>query len=228
MQVVGQFSRYTGHVLKNVGGVYETFKSIEQPGDVYEATPKAIQKTAVAYLNKEVFETPNWLFDKNILNKIASPVANERVQTIQVNALNGLLDGARLYRMVIAGNRYGVANTYGIDEMIDDVKKGVWSELSSHKPIDAYRRNLQKAYADKLISLLNPNVITAITGLTSSGVQITTTETKNTDVTSVARGQLKALQAEINAAIPGTGDRMSKYHLQDVSERIKRALDPKQ
>ncbi|MBN8719804.1 MAG: zinc-dependent metalloprotease [Sediminibacterium magnilacihabitans] len=228
MQVVGQFSRYTGHVLKNVGGVYETFKSIEQPGDVYEATPKAIQKTAVAYLNKEVFETPNWLLDKNILNKIASPVANERVQTIQVNALNGLLDGARLYRMVIAGNRYGVANTYGIDEMIDDVKKGVWSELSSHKPIDAYRRNLQKAYADKLISLLNPNVITAITGLTSSGVQITTTETKNTDVTSVARGQLKALQAEINAAIPGTGDRMSKYHLQDVSERIKHALDPKQ
>ncbi|MBX4341222.1 zinc-dependent metalloprotease, partial [Mycobacterium tuberculosis] len=81
LQVVGQFGRYAGHVLKNVGGVYETFKSVEQSGDVYEATPKAIQKSAVTYLSKEVFETPNWLLDKNILNKISSPVANERVQS---------------------------------------------------------------------------------------------------------------------------------------------------
>ncbi len=225
-QVVGQFSRYTGHVLKNVGGIYETFKSIEQSGDVYEPTPKAIQKSAVAYLNKEVFETPSWLLDKNILNKIASPIANERVQSIQTNAVSSLLDGGRLCRMAITSSRYGTANSYGIDEMIDDLRKGVWSELSSHKPIDAYRRNLQKSYADRLISLLNPTG-PAITGI-SSTFQIITTDTKNTDVTSVARGQLRTLQSEINAALPGTTDRLSKYHLQDVSERIKRALDPKQ
>jgi hypothetical protein len=29
-QVVGQFSRYMGHVLRNVGGVQETFKSVEE------------------------------------------------------------------------------------------------------------------------------------------------------------------------------------------------------
>jgi len=226
LQVVGQFGRYAGHVLKNVGGVYETFKSVEQSGDVYEATPKAIQKSAVTYLSKEVFETPNWLLDKNILNKISSPVANERVQSLQTSVLYALLDGGRLYRMVVAGSRFGAANTYGIDEMIDDLKKGVWSELNTKRPIDTYRRNLQKAYADKLINLLNPSV-PVITGL-PAGFMIPFADTKNTDVTSVARGQLRALQAEINAAIPGIGDRMSKYHLQDISERIKRALDPKQ
>ena len=50
---------------------------------------------------------------------------------------------------------------------------------------------------------------------------------KNTDVISVAKGELKALQAEINAAIAGTTDKMSKYHLQDVADRIKKGLEPK-
>lgn len=224
LAVAGQFNRYAGHVLKNVGGIYETFKSIEQPGDIYEATPKAIQKGAVAYLNREVFETPMWLLDKNILNKIASPTANERVQSIQTTTLNNLLDGGRLYRLVAAGNRFG-AGTYAIDEMMDDVRKGVWSELSSKKTIDAYRRNLQKAYAEKLIALLSPTA-PQVSGLPAA-FAAALVDTKNTDVTSVARGQLRTLQSEINAAIPGTTDRLSKYHLQDVAERIRRALDPK-
>ena len=70
-QVVGQFSRYMGHVTKNVGGVQETFKSIEQTGDVYEATPKATQKEAVDFLNKNLFATPTWLLNKDILNKFS-------------------------------------------------------------------------------------------------------------------------------------------------------------
>ena len=50
---------------------------------------------------------------------------------------------------------------------------------------------------------------------------------KNTDVSSEVRGQLRTLQSEINAAIPGTSEKLSKYHLQDVADRIKKALDPK-
>src|SRR5215831_3029968 len=81
-QVVGQFSRYMGHVAKNVGGIQETFKSVEEPGDVYEVTPKAVQKDAVAFLNKQLFQTPIWLLDKNILNKFSSPNNIESVGNI--------------------------------------------------------------------------------------------------------------------------------------------------
>lgn len=238
-QVLAQFNRYMGHVLTNVGGVYETFKSVEQPGDVYEATPKERQKEAVAFLNKQLFETPTWLLDKNIQNKIGSlltserpvavPGANATVMTIQTSTLNRLLDPQLLYKLVASSNRFG-SGTYGIDEMLDDTRKGVWSELSTRKPIDTYRRNLQKFYADKLISDLAPaditiTIIGAPRGVNFGG--LLPVNTKNTDVTSVVRGQLRTLQAEINAAIPGTADKMSKYHLQDVSERIKKALDPK-
>jgi hypothetical protein len=217
-QAIGQYNRYMFHVLKNVGGIYETPKSIEQAGeDVYEPTPKAIQQEAVTFLNKQLFETPEWLLDNRILNKISNPVASELVGNVQSNVLNSLLSVARLTRMNTSSNRFGTAKTYAMDDMMDDVKKGIWSELTTHKPIDGYRRNLQKAYVEALIAIITPPttpVAPAVTG-------------RNTDVISVARAQLSSLKTQISASIPATADKMSKYHLQDVGERIKRALDPK-
>jgi hypothetical protein len=238
-QLLGQFNRYMGHVTKNIGGYYETFKTIEQPGDVYEVTPKDRQKEAMNFLNTQLFTTPTWLLDKGIQNKIYTPLASERpvsapgtnatVQSIQTNVLNSLLDGQRLFRLVASTNRYG-AGAYGVDEMMDDLRKGVWSELSTKKPIDAYRRNLQKAYVERLITLVKPTPITINIQGGGRGANfggLLPTNTLNTDVTSVARGQLRTLQSEVNAAIAGTSDKMSKYHLQDVAARIKEALDPK-
>ena len=220
--LIGQYNRYMNHVLKNVGGVYETPKSIEQTGeDVYEPTPKAIQQEAVAFLNKQLFETPTWLLDKGILNKITNPVSGETVGNVQANVINGLFSVTRLNRMAVSGNRFADKDTYTIDDMMNDVKKGVWSELSTKKAIDGYRRSLQKAYVEALINLLNT------TPQASPNPFLPSVKTKTTDVTSVARAQLIALKTQINAAIPGTSDKMSKYHLQDVSERIRKALDPK-
>jgi len=225
-QLVGQYSRYMFHVTKNVGGIYETPKSIEQAGeDVYEPTPKAIQQEAVAFLNKQLFETPEWLLDKNILNKISNPYSSELVSNVQVGVLNSLLSGARLNRLAMGSNRYGNNNTYPLDVMMDDVKKGVWSELATKKAIDGFRRNLQKAYVEALITLINP--APPQQGPSNSLAALLNVNTKNTDVVSVARAQLVALKTQVDAAIPGTSDKMSKYHLQDVSYRIKKALDPK-
>jgi hypothetical protein len=47
------------------------------------------------------------------------------------------------------------------------------------------------------------------------------------DVISVTRGHLVALRSDINAALPGISDKMSRYHLQDVVTRINQALEPK-
>jgi hypothetical protein len=155
-QIVIQFNRYMNHVTKNVGGIYETPKSIEQGGDVYEPTPKALQKDAVSFLQTQLFETPTWLLDKNILNKITSPTSTEMVGSVQINVLNSLFRASRLNIMAISSNRFGAANTYQVDDMMNDLKKGIWSELVSKKPIDNMRRNLQKAYAEALISILKP------------------------------------------------------------------------
>jgi hypothetical protein len=230
-QVVTQFNRYMGHVTKNVGGVQETFKSIEQPGDIYEVTPKATQKEAVEFLNKQLFTTPTWLLPKDILNKFANPGQEETVASVQANILKSLLSAARLFRLDVCSGRYGAANSYGVDEMITDVKKGVWSELGAASPIDIYRRDLQKVYVEALGELVNPEPaaprVPQAGGRGGFGA-IFVGDIKNTDVPSIARAQLVALRAEVAGAIPRETDKLSKYHLQDIQERIKKILEPKQ
>ncbi|MES2701994.1 MAG: zinc-dependent metalloprotease [Bacteroidota bacterium] len=221
--LVGQYNRYMNHVLKNVGGVYETPHSVEQVNeDVYEPTPKAIQKEAVTFLHTQLFETPAWLLNKTILNKISNPVTFELVSNVQVNVLNNLLSPARLNRLAVSSGRFGSANTYPLDNMMDDVKSGIWKELAAGKPIDGYRRNLQKAHVEALISLVN-----APAPATPAPASALNVNTRNTDVVSVARAQLVSLKAQVDGASARTADKMSKYHLQDVSFRIKKALDPK-
>ncbi len=225
-QLVIQFNRYSAHVLKNIGGIYETPKSVEQTGDVYEPTPKNLQKDAVAFLNKQLFQTPTWLLDKNILNKFSNPVSAEMVGSIQNNILNSLISSTRMNRLAITANRFGADNTFSVEEMLTDTKKGVWSELVTKKPIDNLRRNLQKSYAETLINIINPAPSGGVT-LSFSFSPFGTASIKNTDVPSIVRAHLTSLRSEILTAIPGTTDKLSRYHLQDVAERIRRALDPK-
>jgi hypothetical protein len=52
--------------------------------------------------------------------------------------------------------------------------------------------------------------------------------TDNSDIKSVVRAHLISLKRDVNAAATSNADPMSKYHLQDVSNRITKILDPKE
>ena len=225
-QVVGQYSRYMAHVLKNVGGIYETFHSVEQPGDVYEPAPRERQREAVAFLNSQLFETPRWLLDNSILNKIISPSGYDPVGNTQTNILSSLLSSGRLSILLQSANRYGESKTYTVEDLLTDTHRGIWKELTTHRPIDGYRRNLQKTYADALIAIINP--APQPTGLPQQlSLLLFGPMAKNTDLPSIARAELTSLRSQVLAAIPATTDRLSRYHLQDVAERIRQALNPK-
>ncbi len=223
-QVVGQFNRYVGHVSRNIGGYYETQKSVEQEGSVYEVTPKAVQKEAVAFMNNQLFATPTWMIDPKILDKISSPTSDQ-LSSLQDNALASLLSTSRLTRMTTASKRF--PNSYDIAELFTDLKKGIFSELSSRKAIDGYRRNLQKSYVERMSALLGNAPASGGLTISIGGAASAGPDPKKTDVTSVVRAHLSSLRSEIQAAIPATTDSMSKYHLMDLSERIKKTLDPK-
>ena len=222
-EVVGQYSRYLGHVAMNIGGIYTDYKTSDQDGSVYTVVPKTTQKEALGFIQKNLFETPTWLLDKNILNKITSPTS-DRISTLQDNMVNSLLSNARLSRMIAEHNRDNTA--YRIEEYFDDVKKGIWSELATKKAIDNYRRNLQKSYVERLGSIINPPAAPTGGGITIS-FGPPTADLKKSDIISVAKGTLRSLRAEINAALPAYTDRMSRMHLQDLSERIERILNPR-
>ncbi|ANE53424.1 glutaminyl-tRNA synthetase [Flavisolibacter tropicus] len=218
--VLSQFNRYANHVARNIGGVEQTYKSIEQAGDVYAPTPKAKQREAVNWLQGQVFTTPSWLLDKNILNKIAEPV-NNNVNTLQTNVLSSVLSASRLARMIEASERFGSTN-YSALELIADLKAGIFSELRTGSATDMYRRNLQKAYVERVIALLPTDA-----AATPSASPVPVINTKNTDVPSIARGHLTELLAEVRSAINRTNDKVSKYHLMDIAQRIDQTLNPK-
>jgi hypothetical protein len=126
--------------------------------------------------------------------------------------------------MIICSDRFGEADTYQVDDMLNDVKKGVWSELATTKPIDNLRRNLQKTYIETLIGLLTP--ASTSTSVPAGFFVLFPINVKNTDIPSIVRAHLTGLRSEILAAIPATTDKLTRYHLQDVAERIRKALDP--
>jgi hypothetical protein len=223
-EVVNQYRRYIGHVITNVGGIFTDYKTSDQDGAVYTVVPKSQQKEAMAFLQRHLFETPTWLIDKDILNKVSSPTG-DRISEIQDQYLGSLLSTSRVQRLVSSTNRD--ANAYRIEEFMDDLRKGIWSELAARKPIDVYRRNLQKAFVERVGSIVAP---TTGGSASSGGFTITfgpAIDPKRSDILSVAKGTLRQLKADITAALPAYTDRMSKLHLQDLNERIERILNPK-
>jgi hypothetical protein len=143
---------------------------------------------------------------------------------VQSSALNRLLSNStfnKLFRYEASGD----ANAYSAAEMMNDVRKGIWSELTSRKAIDIYRRNLQKAFVERLITNLQTDNNPASAALAAFGVS-SPNYSKTTDAISIVKAQLRTLQSEIRAALPAYKDAASRAHLQDVNDRITQALDP--
>lgn len=218
-QLTGQFSRYMGHVAKYVGGIMETPKTTEQEGPVYEIVPEAKQKEAVEFLVKYLFNTPTWLVNNDIYTRTSGLSGLSVIGNIQDNMLGRLMSVRTMGKMLDAEAALG-NNAYQITEMLADLKKGIWSELPGRKPIDIYRRNLQKSYVNILTNILNPSAAAIAAGTVSNAA------IDKSDIRSIARAHLAALRTEINAAAAGTTDAMSRYHLQDLVKRIDNALNP--
>lgn len=222
-QLIGQFNRYMGHVTANIGGVYEHFKTSDQEGAVYTHVDLATQKEALNFVIDELFKTPTWLLDDNIFSKTEFSGSVERVRGLQARTLNNILDAGRMARM-IENETMNNNKAYSLINMMSDLRKGVWSELYNGSSIDTYRRNLQRAYLDQLNYLLNDakDQREANRGyVKQSGITI-----NQSDVKSVARGELKRIQKDAKAA-SNRGNTITRYHLQDVVDRIESILDPK-
>ncbi|MCF6140958.1 zinc-dependent metalloprotease [Flavobacterium sp. K77] len=225
--LTGQFRRYLGHVTKNVGGIYDNPKTYDMTGNQFQVVPKSIQKDAISFLNTQLFNTPKWLLDQNVLAKINPDSGVEAIKAMQDATLSSLMAGDRMVRLMETS--VASKDNYSADEMVTDLKKGIFSELKSNGAIDMYRRNIQKIYVDKLIELLKPgsttvrsNVVGATYGFNTRRVNLA-----QTDLPSIARGQLVALKNELKIASSQMTDRLSKYHTQDLISRISEALDPK-
>jgi hypothetical protein len=224
--VLKQLDRYMSHSLKYIGGVYQTAKTVEQPGDLFQPAPKALQQEAVAFICRNMFQTPHWLLDKNILNKISHPLITdgEKIGAMQKSWLTLIISGGRLGRANIGVTRWGAANTITPYEILQTVHDEIWSELRTRKATDNFRRNLQKSYISSITALLDPaNAPAGIDGLV---VSMSASAIVNTDIKAIALGHITQLKKEVAAAIPAS-NAIDREHLQFVLRQINKALDDK-
>jgi hypothetical protein len=206
-ELLSVWSRYVGHVSGNIGGVYEYNKKPNQAGNIYIPVSKEKQKESLSWLQKNAFETQDWLLNKNILTKFKEDGYTDLMLNLQNRQLNSILNSSTLKRMIdaeVIQDEY-----YAASDMIRDLRTGIFTEANYVKNVDLFRRNLQKSFIDRL------------------GVLLVSKETKNTDITSIIRGELEMMNFQLTIAKNRRINRITKYHYRDCLVTIKEILDPK-
>ena len=224
-QVLNQYNRYMGHAASNIGGVYENYKTYGQDGAVYTPVTKSRQRESMQFLQAQLFKTPKWLIDKDLFGKIEYSGTVERIRAIQERSLRALLSIGRMGRLVENASLNG-SKAYSLTNMMDDLRRGIWSELNTGSSIDTYRRNLQRAYIDRMSYLMTvkkqPKLLRY--GRYAKGTKVNISQS---DIRAVVRGELNILKRAISNAIAKGPNRISRYHLLDAKKRVENILDPK-
>lgn len=203
--VLKQFDYYVGHVLSNIGGIYETPKLASQPGPVYEMVPLELQRDALAFIKEHVLQAPTWLVDTAILARVGdSPT--QTISRSQDRVLSYLLGTNTIARLARNEAMYG-DKSYRLIDYFNDVDAAMWTELREEKAIDLYRRNLQRSYVEALISLSN-----------KSGKEYR-------DAAPIAKNKLSEIYALIKKGKRKIDDPMSQYHLKFLEDRLLEVIE---
>lgn len=212
--VVSQFNRYLGHVTKNVAGIYSNSITVEQTDEIArEFVPANIQKRAIAFLNEQLFTTPEWLIDRQLMEKAKILPVNV-ICSLQSGVLARLINKNTLDKMseneILNGKK-----AYTSAQMFNDLKKVIWSNLGQS---DIYKRNMQKAYVENLINLLDKK---GNADKNASGKRPAYSEAP-----AIAHGQLTELKRLATSAASMTSG-TTKGHYQNLITLIDNALSNK-
>ena len=162
----------------------------------------------MAFLNDHAFTTPMFLVDPEILRRIEPVGVLDRIRTSQARVLRTLMSGDRLARLVEQEAIDGDV-AYAPTDFLADLRGGLWRELDEPEVrIDAFRRNVQRTYLDLIDDRLNGR------------------SPAEGDARPFLRGELRALDRSIAAALAQVSDRATRLHLEDVQDQIARTLDP--
>ncbi|AUC80577.1 zinc-dependent metalloprotease [Nonlabens sp. MB-3u-79] len=208
-ELLGVYSRYVGHVVTNVGGVNENLKKPLQSGTIYSSVDKKTQKESVAWIQENVLDTPTWLVDKQILQNINPDGYFEVLRSVQTRHLNSLLSFDRIGRLI--NSETVDTDYYAAIDLLQDLQKAMFSRSD----VDIYKRNLQRAYVDRLQYLMTTDPSRSDYNVAQS------------DVRALVRGQLNSLQYILRSKRNATTNKVDQYHYADLLARVDIVLNPR-
>jgi hypothetical protein len=99
------------------------------------------------------------------------------------------------------------------------MRKGVWKEAVTGTNVVIYRRNLQRAYIERMNFLMTEEIKSD----KSEGYY----DVSQSDLRSLVRGELNVLKGMLVIAKSKTLNTETKYHYEDSIKRIELILNPK-
>jgi hypothetical protein len=233
LQLLTQWNRYAEHAAAAVGGSWTHHKRFGEEGPVYTPIEPEYQRKAMQFYDEYILQTPGWALDLTQLRRLEHAGAVERVRAYQELGIQRLLNHARLARMIeheaFLGDR-----TYRPADMLDDTRAMVWREMYENRPIDTFRRNMQRAYLQQAHYLLHEAESDSWAPPRSGNLRVSNNDDPplnadlhiaQSDIRPLIRDQLELLHGEIEEALEaGVDDRMSRIHLEDALVRIRATL----
>ena len=150
-ELLGVYRRYIFHVIGIIGGVNQTLINTNQSGSfTYKSVNKQHQIRALNFLDTELWKTPIWLLDKDIISQINNTDGLYKIETLHERSINSLLSNYRLNRMLSSDNSI-VGEGLKYNELFDLLYESIFEKINPTNQID---RNLQLSFAKKIISLI--------------------------------------------------------------------------
>jgi hypothetical protein len=215
---VSQWGRYMGHVASIVGGAYTQERY--GTGIRFEPLERERQREAVRYLAETAFHVPDMFLDRGILRRIENEGVVERFRDQQARVIASLLSHDRLQRLVeFEALAEDPSEVYTVADLMEDMRAGLWEELdASSVTVDAYRRNVQRAFLQRADDLLHPSEEDLERRFNPAQ------EPWSTDVRGLLRAELEDVREMVDDARPRAGNAMTRIHLRDLSMEIDRIL----
>lgn len=201
-QVFGQFRRYMGHVVANIGGVIEINTTQDQNMATYNHVDRTKQKRALTFLDKHLFDTPTWLINQDLARRFEADGIVNRVRGLQERTLGQLFNFGRLNRMSENESLNG-QQAYSVFDLYDDTREMIMAKNTS----TVYNRNLQRLYVDRLAEIVGSDK----------------KEAHISDIKAGARGTLFSIYKSLKAG--KKMDSMGRMHILDLKQRIGEVLE---
>lgn len=191
------------HVVSLIGGYDIHYKSLSQPGNIYEPVDLETHMEALNFLFKNAFNPPTWLATPTFDVKLRYSVNPDKILEYQQLLVMELLRPQRLKRleyMEKLPNYERILHLY-----LSELQRNLFKELNEQSSVVKPRNSeIHLTYIDKLVSIIQQERKSIIV------------EEKNFDYTDYSRGlvmeQLVLLKKAVEKAIRRSRDEDSLGH----------------
>lgn len=196
-------------VMREVGGVVEDNVHAGRGASVFNPVPREKQLRAIRFLVNTGMTMPQGMMNPDVIRKIYPGGDLGRISMVQNLIMRQLLAESRVQRLLDQQQSMG-KQAVGIDELVSEVTKGCWTELSAQTPVvPVSRRMVQQAYLSTMEERLSGDM------------------RSKSDFAFISKSALKTLAKQIDNAIPRSKDKMTAAHLTESRQWINRIMADK-